>query len=148
MGKTSLPGFTNGIGLTGTQTLDIKLTGSIYGATKFNPWPHYKKNANTAVVGQTGNGTVEWKFTVACGAGCGSGGQGPGNGSLSDMVCNSSTHNGAECNEQSSEGPYASYNLFFSAAPPSAPYAITAEVIIAANGGTAWTESNGMHWIH
>jgi hypothetical protein len=159
VGRGSLPGWaSSATALSGSQWLDIVLSGSVYGATKFNPWPHYKRNGNNSIVGITCNGapsasncgSVEWKFTVACGAGCGSGGQGAANGSLSDMVCNYSTIGGPECNEQSSEGPYASYNLFFSTAPASSPYAITAEMIVRANGngGTAWTEDNGMHWIH
>jgi hypothetical protein len=141
MGKGSLPANP---GLTSGQMLHVTLSGTLYGATKFNPWPHYKQ-AGTSFVGQTGNGTVEWKFTVVCGAGCSGGiGNSP---EISDMVCNSANHSNPECNEQTSEAPYAAYNLSFSAATAGSPYAITCELIMTANTGTAFAVSNGMHWV-
>lgn len=141
MGRGSLP---NSPGLTAGQTLHITITGTVYGSGHFNPWPHYKQvNNNQPYVGQAGNGIVEWKFTISCGAGCISP---PGPTAVSDLVCNSTTHSGPECNEQTTEAAYSAYNIVSTPASSSAPYNFICELIMTAGTGTAFTVSNGMHF--
>lgn len=153
MGRGSLPNYP---GLTGSQSLDITITGTVYGSGHFNPWPHYKQvNNNTSYVGYTGAGQVEWKFTINCNPGGGTGGciSAPSGGTggapaVSDLVCNATTVIGTPqvCNEQTTEAPYAAWDIVTTPAPASAPYSFTCELIMAANGGSAYTVSNGLHF--
>jgi hypothetical protein len=136
VGRTSLWNVTAG------QSVDVAIHGTVYGALSNGSWPHFKlSNGEAGPPGQTGDGTEENITTVACGAQCTSANHG-----VSDILC-SATSPVANCTEQETMGPYETYQANFVAAPAAKPYALTIEIKLNGNHGTASLFSVGTHLI-
>lgn len=125
--------------VTAGQTAHVTISGTIYGATQNDTWPHWENNQAippiTTKPGQTGDGTEENKVTVNCAStsNCTN-----ANGGISDIPCTSVTDI-RSCNQQQTIGYYLQFGATFNAAPANAPYNFTIEIIM--NGGTTGTAS-------
>jgi hypothetical protein len=131
VGKTSLWNVTAG------QSVDVVISGTVYGALSNQNWPHFLH-----LQGQTGDGTEENKTTVDCLL---TGGCTDSNDGVSDVLCSADSPP-ANCTDQSSIAPYSAYRATFKAAPSTSPYAMTVEIKL--NGGstgTATLYSVGLH---
>jgi len=135
---TLLVGRTAAWRVTAGQSVDVVISGTVYGARSNGNWPHFK-----GFPGQTGDGTEESTTRVNCAtsAGCLDAHQG-----VSDILC-SATSPVANCTEQPTIAPYTRYRANFNAAPSTAPYGLSIEVKLNGNSGTASLYSLGTHLI-
>lgn len=135
---TLLVGRTSKWNVTAGQSVDVVISGTVYGAKRNANWPHFNGGR-----GQTGNGTEENITTVACitSAACLDSHNG-----VSDVLC-SDTSPAANCTDQSTIGPYGPAEATFNPASASAPYGLTIEIKLNGNSGTASLYSVGTHLI-
>lgn len=127
---TILVGNTSLWNVTAGQSVDVIISGSVYGAVNNQNWPHFN-----GLRGQTGDGTEENITRVGCNtnAGCLNSLDG-----VSDILCDAATTNLANCTD-SSNGitPYAAFQAKFNVATNASPYSLTIEIKL--NGGTSGT---------
>jgi hypothetical protein len=137
VGRTSLWNVTAG------QSVDVVISGTVYGAGSNGNWPHFNPTVSTPLRGQTGDGTEENITTVNCAtsAACLD-----ANSGVSDILC-SATSPVANCIEQSTIAPYGAYKATFNPASASSPYGLTIEIKLNGNSGTATLYSVGTHLI-
>ena len=128
--NTLLVGDTSTWNVTAGESVDVVISGTVYGATANQNWPHFH-----GIPGQTGDGTEENITTVGCAA---SGNCLDPNNGKSDILCSASSPI-ANCTDQSSSSFYNAYIARFNAAPASSPYTLTIEIKL--NGGTNGTAS-------
>lgn len=132
MGRTTLWNVTAG------QSVDVVISGTVYGSMSNGNWPHFN-----GLNGQTGDGTEENITTVGCAA---SGNCLDANNGVSDILC-SAGGPPANCTDQSTIGPYSKGRATFNAAPSTDPYTLTIEIKLNGNSGTATLYSVGTHLI-
>lgn len=122
---TILIGKTSAWDVTAGQNVDVKITGSVYGADSNQNWPHFR-----GIPGCTGDGIEDNKTTVACSA---TGNCLDSNNGVSEVLCSltSPLANGVD---ESSIAAYGAYRATFNPAPSSSPYPLTIEITL--NGGT------------
>jgi hypothetical protein len=138
---TLLVGRTTAWDVTAGQSVDVVISGTVYGATSNGNWPHFKCVPGQR--GQTGDGTEETITTVNCAtsAGCLDAHSG-----VSDILC-SATSPVANCTEQGTITPYSPYKATFTAAPSTAPDGLSIEFKLNGNSGSASLCSVGTHLI-
>ena len=120
--------------VTAGQSVDVVISGTIYGASTNNNWPHFGN-----VPGQTGDGTEDNKTTVLCGTDC------VALNGVSDIPCNQNSPI-AYCIDQNTIDPYLTELAKFHPATSDHPYPFTVEIKL--NGGitgTATLQSVGIH---
>jgi hypothetical protein len=127
---TILVGDTSAWNVSAGESVDVVITGTVYGAVSNQNWPHFRN-----IPGCTGDGTEENTTTVECSA---SGNCTNDNNGVSDILC-SSTSPPANGTDQSSITAYAAYRATFNAAPSTGPYPLTIEIKL--NGGSQGTAS-------
>jgi len=130
IGRTSLWNVTAG------QSMDVVIRGTVYGAATSGNWPHFD-----SLSGQSGDGTEENITTVGCAA---SGNCLDAKNGMSDILC-SAAGPPANCTDQTSIGPYFAYRATFNPATAANPYALTIEIKLDGNAGTATLYSIGTH---
>lgn len=128
---TLLWGATHAWDVAAGQSVDVMVTGTVYGAFDNQNWPHYRSSSGAAIAGQTGDGSVETITTVGCAvvSACTNSLNG-----VSDVLCDEGGPV-ANCNEQSSITPFNAYRATFNPAPSTSPYSLTVEIKL--NGGTS-----------
>ncbi|HUI42055.1 MAG TPA: hypothetical protein VL523_08810 [Terriglobia bacterium] len=120
---TLLVGETDLWNVTAGQSVDVVISGTVYGATHNNNWPHFH-----GLPGQTGDGSEEDITTVNCSA---TGNCTNGLNGVSEDLCDSA-HLG-NCSDLSMIP--VQIDATFKAAPAADPYTLTIEIKL--NGGTS-----------
>ena len=135
---TLLVGRTAAWNVSAGQSVDVVITGTVYGATINANWPHFN-----GLRGQTGDGTEENITTVGCSvnASCLDSLSG-----VSDILC-SATSPAANCTEQATVIPYDPHRATFNAASASNPDSLKIEIKLNGNSGTATFYALGTHLI-
>ena len=128
---TLLWGATGAWDVTAGQNVDVVINGTVYGADDNQNWPHYRSSTGATIAGQSGDGSVETKTTVGCGAASACTNDLNG---VSDVLCSDSSPV-ANCDEQSSITPFNAYRATFDPAPSTSPYTLTIEIKL--NGGAS-----------
>ena len=120
--------------VTAGQKVDVVISGTVYGATTNNNWPHF---AN--LPGQTGDGTENNITTVFCGGNC------VALQGVSQIPC-SNTSPVPYCIDQNVIDPYLSQTAKFHPATSEQPYNFTIEIKLDGGiTGTATLQSVGVH---
>ena len=132
---TILVGDTTLWRVTAGQSVDVVITGSVFGARSNGNWPHFQ-----GMRGQTGDGSEDNKTAVGCGENCLDVRHG-----VSDVPCSPST-TGVNCMDEPTVSPYVPDIATFNPAPPDNPYPLTLEIKL--NGGTHGTASLHSVGIH
>ena len=136
-------GNTNLWNVSGNQSVDVKITGTVQGIVLNENWPHFN-----GLIGQTGAGVEDDVTSVDCASthNCLDNLNG-----VSAVVCDAQTSNGANCNDFRCPiltilARISCYNVDAAAMNDvSTPYPFTIEVKLAANGGTATFYGVGTH---
>jgi hypothetical protein len=132
--NTILVGQTALWNVTAGQSVDVVITGTVYGAKSSLNWPHFN-----GLAGQTGDGTEENITTVTCGSSCLNAKEG-----VSDILCSSSSPI-ANCTDEHTIDPYEPYQATFTPATSANPYPMTIEIKLNGNSGSATLFSVGTH---
>ena len=132
---TLLWGSTGAWNVTAGQSVDVVVTGSVYGAVVNQNWPHYRNSIGVDIAGQTADGSVETITTVGCSAASACTNSLNG---VSDVLCSESGPS-TNCQEQASITVFNAYRATFDAAPSTSPYSLTVEIKL--NGGTSGSAS-------
>lgn len=135
--NTLLVGGTSFWNVTAGQSVDVVISGTVYGAAASGSWPHFNH-----LNGQSGDGTEENITTVGCAVteNCLDAKNG-----TSDILC-SATGPPANCTDQPSIGPYYVYRATFNPATAANPYPLTIEIKLNGNSGTATLYKVGTHF--
>jgi len=120
--------------VTAGQSVKVVISGTVYGATTNNNWPHFGD-----LPGQTGDGTENNKTTVFCGSNC------VALNGVSEIPC-TSTSPVANCVDQKKIDAYLWATAKFHAAPVEHPYDFTIEITL--NGGITGTATLQLLGIH
>ncbi|HEV2424516.1 MAG TPA: hypothetical protein VGZ29_06795 [Terriglobia bacterium] len=129
--------------VSGTGRVDLKITGTVQGATLNENWPHFNGQP-----GQSGAGVEDNITTVDC---SGTHGCLDSKNGVNQVVCDASETNGPNCNDNrcplltilSGISCYQTEGATFK--DSTTPYAFTIEIKLAANGGSATLYSVGTH---
>lgn len=129
--------------VSGNESVDVKITGTVQGIVLNENWPHFN-----GLLGQTGGGVEDDITTVNCSAthNCTDSLNG-----TSAVVCDALTTNGPNCNDYRCPiltilARISCYNQDAAGMNDvTTPYAFTIEVKLAANGGTATFYGVGTH---
>ncbi|HEY7095823.1 MAG TPA: hypothetical protein VH437_03815 [Terriglobales bacterium] len=120
--------------VTAGQHVKVVISGTVYGATTNNNWPHFAD-----LPGQTGDGMEDNKTTVFCGSNC------VALEGISDIPC-TNTSPVPFCIDQDKIDAYLPATAKFHAAPQDHPYDFTIEITL--DGGITGTATLQLLGIH